>query len=117
MNTLRNARIRHGDHGRHMLLAALLVRPALAHEGHHYPAPAAASPAGEASFLAQHGDGQGALEPLANFMTNPAGAAIVNAMGPIRQVVQGAADLPRRYLVIVPGDAGQPGAPVQDQQP
>ncbi|WP_458098316.1 YncE family protein [Roseomonas sp. WA12] len=67
--------------------------------------------------LAQHGDGQGALEPLANFMTNPAGAAIVNAVGPIRQVVQGAADLPRRYLVILPGGAGQPGAPVQVQQP
>ncbi len=28
------------------------------------------------------------LEPLAAFMTNPAGAAIVNAVGPIRQIVQ-----------------------------
>ena len=27
--------------------------------------------------------------PLAGFMTNPAGAAIVNAVGPIRQVVDG----------------------------
>ncbi|MBP0495590.1 YncE family protein [Pararoseomonas indoligenes] len=66
--------------------------------------------------LAQHADGRGGLEPLANFMTNPAGAAIVNAVGPIRQVVQGAAEGPRRYLVIVPGGAGAPGAPVQVQQ-
>ncbi|WP_458098391.1 DUF305 domain-containing protein [Roseomonas sp. WA12] len=37
-----------------MLLAALLAKPALAHEGHHHPAPAAAAPAGEASFLAEN---------------------------------------------------------------
>jgi hypothetical protein len=30
-------------------------------------------------------------------------SAIVNAVGPIRQVVQGADQLPRRYLVIVSG--------------
>ena len=29
------------------------------------------------------------MEPLAAFMTNPAGAAIVNATGPIRQIVKG----------------------------
>jgi len=53
--------------------------------------------------LASRADGSGALEPLASFMTNPAGSAIVNAVGPIRQVVQGGADVPRRYLVIAPG--------------
>jgi YVTN family beta-propeller protein len=52
--------------------------------------------------LASRADGSGALEPLATFMTNPAGAAVVNAVGPIRQVVQGGADAPRRYLVVAP---------------
>jgi hypothetical protein len=36
-------------------------------------------------------------------MANPAGSAIINAVGPISQVVQGADEIPRRYLVIVPG--------------
>jgi YVTN family beta-propeller protein len=62
-------------------------------------------------------DGSGALEPLAAFVTNPAGAAIVNALGPIRQVVRGQDDLRRRYLVIASGTAAQPGAPVQVQRP
>jgi YVTN family beta-propeller protein len=65
--------------------------------------------------FAGRADGSGALEPLASFVTNPAGAAIVNAVGRIRQVVQGAADAPRRYLVIAPGSAMQPGKPVQVQ--
>ncbi|HTO83397.1 MAG TPA: YncE family protein [Methylomirabilota bacterium] len=67
--------------------------------------------------LSDHGDGSGTLEALANFMTNPAGAAIVNAVGPIRLVVQGDADAPRRYLVIAPGAMAQPGRPVQIQVP
>ncbi|HEY2533461.1 MAG TPA: hypothetical protein VGJ20_36940 [Xanthobacteraceae bacterium] len=58
----------------------------------------------------------GALEPLQGFMTNPAGSAIVNAVGPIRQVVQGADRIPRRYLVIVPGTADNPGPAVQIQR-
>jgi YVTN family beta-propeller protein len=65
--------------------------------------------------LSRTPDGAGALEPLAAFTTNPAGAAIVNALGPIRQVVRGEVDVQRRYLVIVPGTATQPGAPVQIQ--
>jgi hypothetical protein len=65
--------------------------------------------------LASRPDGSGALEPLAAFMTNPAGAAIVNAVGPIRQIVQSDAKTERRYLVIVPGSAEQPGKPVQVQ--
>ncbi|MDR3535725.1 MAG: beta-propeller fold lactonase family protein [Acetobacteraceae bacterium] len=65
--------------------------------------------------LASNPDGHGAIEPLAAFMTNPAGAAIVNAVGPIRQIVQGADHAPRRYLVIAPNAGGKPGAPVQVQ--
>jgi YVTN family beta-propeller protein len=60
--------------------------------------------------------GAGVLEPLQRFMTNPAGAAIVNAIGPIRQVVRGEDKVQRRYLVIAPGTADQHGAPVQVQE-
>jgi YVTN family beta-propeller protein len=65
--------------------------------------------------LSPRPDGGGALEPLAAFTTNPAGSAIVNAVGPIRQVVQGEVKIQRRYLVIAPGTAEQHGAPVQLQ--
>ena len=67
--------------------------------------------------LAAQSDGRGELQPLAEFMTNPAGAAIVNAVGPIRQIVQSAATTERRYLVIAPGDAGHLGEAVQVQVP
>lgn len=63
--------------------------------------------------LADHEDGSGPLQPLAAFMTNPAGSAIVNAAGPIRQIVDQAAKADKRYLVIAPGDAAMPGEPVQ----
>ena len=66
--------------------------------------------------LAARADGGGPLEPLASFTTNPAGAQIVNAVGPIRQVVESGAETPRRYLVIAPGSAMQPGKPVQVQK-
>ena len=65
--------------------------------------------------LAQRPDGSGVLEPLAAFTTNPAGSAIVNAVGPIRQVVQGEDRIQRRYLVIAPGTPDQLGTPVQIQ--
>jgi YVTN family beta-propeller protein len=65
--------------------------------------------------LSRTPDGRGALEPLAAFTTNPAGSAIVNALGPIRQVVRAEVDVQRRYLVIAPGTAVHPGAPVQVQ--
>ncbi|HEX2890066.1 YncE family protein [Vineibacter terrae] len=65
--------------------------------------------------LASKPDGSGPLEPLAAFTTNPAGSAIVNALGPIRQVVHDTGATPRRYLVIAPGTAAQPGTPVQIQ--
>jgi YVTN family beta-propeller protein len=59
--------------------------------------------------------GAGTLESLQGFMTNPAGSAIVNAIGPIRQVVRGEDKMRRRYLVIAPGTADQHGAVVQIQ--
>ncbi len=60
--------------------------------------------------------GGGTLQPLAAFMTNPAGAAIVNAIEPIRQLVQGDAGPARRWLVIASGIAAAPGPAVQVQQ-
>ncbi|WP_040260902.1 YncE family protein [Pseudomonas massiliensis] len=53
--------------------------------------------------LADHPNGSGALLPLAGFVTNPAGSAIVNAVGPLRQIVQNEAPALRRYLVILGG--------------
>jgi len=66
--------------------------------------------------LASNPDGSGPLESLAGFMTNPAGAAIVNAVGPIRQFVAGQGPSPRRYLIIVSGTPATAGPPVQVQQ-
>ena len=65
--------------------------------------------------LAEHADGSGPLQPLAAFMTNSAGSAIVNAAGPIRQIVDNAAKPERRYLVIAPGDATTVGEAIQIQ--
>jgi YVTN family beta-propeller protein len=63
--------------------------------------------------LSAHADGHGPIQPLAAFMTNPAGSAIVNAAGPIRQLVQTESKTQRRYLVIAVGTPAQPGAIVQ----
>jgi YVTN family beta-propeller protein len=65
--------------------------------------------------LADRVNGSGSLQPLAAFMTNPAGSAIVNATGPIRQIVNDPATSERRYLVIAPGDATKFGEVVQVQ--
>jgi YVTN family beta-propeller protein len=65
--------------------------------------------------LADQANGTGSLQPLAAFMTNPAGSAIVNATGPIRQIVSAPATPERRYLVIAPGDATEFGEAVQVQ--
>jgi len=65
--------------------------------------------------LSDRADGAGNIEPLQAFMTNPAGSAIVNAVGPIRQVVRAEEKAQRRYLVILPGTAEQHGAAVQVQ--
>lgn len=67
--------------------------------------------------LADHANGDGSVQPLAAFMTNPAGSAIVNAVGPIRQIVQGFAGSEKRYLVIAPGDASKFGEAIQVQTP
>jgi YVTN family beta-propeller protein len=67
--------------------------------------------------LADKADGSGTLQPLAAFMTNPAGSAIVNATGPIRQIVRNAAASTQRYLVIATGDADNVGEVVQVETP
>jgi len=65
--------------------------------------------------LSNNADGSGAITPLSSFTTNPAGSAIVNAVGPIRQIVQGEEETPRRYLVIVSGTPADHGPPAQRQ--
>jgi YVTN family beta-propeller protein len=67
--------------------------------------------------LAEKADGGGMVQPLAAFMTNPAGSAIVDATGPIRQIVQSAAKAERRYLIIAAGEPSKLGAAVQIQTP
>jgi len=67
--------------------------------------------------LADNPQGNPPLQPLAVFSTNPAGAAVVTAVGPIRQVVAADAPAPRRYLVIASVKDGEPTAPVQVQRP
>ena len=63
--------------------------------------------------LTEKQDGTGALQPLQPFTTNAAGAAIVNAIGPIRQLVRTSSPAERRYLVILSGTADKSGPPVQ----
>lgn len=65
--------------------------------------------------LSSRADGSGELEPLTRFMTNPAGAAIVNAVGPIRQIVDARHAEERRYLVIAKSDGSHQGSVVQVQ--
>jgi YVTN family beta-propeller protein len=66
--------------------------------------------------LTEQADGSGSLQPLATFTTNPAGSAIVNAIGPIRQLVNGEGDERRRYLVIT-GQRNDQSSVVQVQAP
>jgi YVTN family beta-propeller protein len=67
--------------------------------------------------LSAQRNGGGTLEPLSAFVTNPAGAQIVNAIGPIRQVVRAESGVQRRYLVIVSGTMKSLGSLVQVQAP
>jgi YVTN family beta-propeller protein len=67
--------------------------------------------------LSSNANGEGPLQPLAAFMTNPAGAAIVNTVGPIRQLIEAKQDDARRYLVIAAGSASDLSAAVQVQMP
>jgi hypothetical protein len=56
------------------------------------------------------------FQPLVKFKTNPAGAAIVNTLGPLRHVVVGpSGQKEQRYLVIVPAEVGDKSKPVQIQ--
>jgi YVTN family beta-propeller protein len=66
--------------------------------------------------LATTPDGSGPLEPLAAFTTNPAGSAIVNAAGPIRQAVSGELGSARRWLVVADAANGSPGIVLQVQR-
>ncbi len=65
--------------------------------------------------LATQPDGGGTIEPLSAFTTNPAGSAVVDAVGPLRQIVQNDVAAQRRYLVILPGMAEKFGKPAQVQ--
>ncbi len=67
--------------------------------------------------LATTASGDGPLQPLAGFMTNPAGAAVVNSVGPIRQIVEAKQEETRRYLVIAIGSPAEIGAAVLIQMP
>jgi YVTN family beta-propeller protein len=66
--------------------------------------------------LATTPDGSGPLEPLAAFTTNPAGSAIVNAAGQIRQLVSGELGSARRWLVVADAANGSPGIVLQVQR-
>lgn len=65
--------------------------------------------------LAADAEGKGPWEPLSAFMTNPSGSAIVNAVGPIRQLLNGEDKIRRRYLVVLTGTPDKPGTAVQMQ--
>src|ERR687890_1177536 len=65
--------------------------------------------------LSHDPNGRGDLRPLQEFMTNAVGAAIVNTVGPIRQIMQGEDNVPSSYLVIITGSAKHLGTPVQVQ--
>jgi len=65
--------------------------------------------------LSEKPDGSAPLQVLSGFATNPAGSAIVNAVGPIRQIVRGTHAAARRYLVIAVGTPEHIGEVVQVQ--
>jgi YVTN family beta-propeller protein len=67
--------------------------------------------------LSTRPDGTGAIQPLAAFTTNPAGSAIVNAVGPIRQLVKPDTPAQRRFLVVMSGTPQTIGSVVQFQTP
>jgi len=65
--------------------------------------------------LSKRADGKG-LQPIAKFMTSPSGSAVVNSVGPLREIVSGPSRDERRYLAIAAGDPAAIGAIVQVQQ-
>jgi hypothetical protein len=67
--------------------------------------------------LTSNSDGTGRVEPVAQFTTNGAGAQVVNAVGPIRQIVDPSeAREHRRYLAIIAFEGGKLCQPVQLQK-
>ena len=66
-------------------------------------------------FLAtsMQADGSGPLVPIAKFMSNPAGAAIVDAVGALRSPLAGNGSTPRQYLVVTDEQDGKPGKALQ----
>jgi YVTN family beta-propeller protein len=69
--------------------------------------------------LTSSSDGTGRIEPIAAFTTNPAGAQVVIAVGPIRRIVDPTQQTrdERRYLAVMTFENGKIGQPVQLQQP
>lgn len=66
--------------------------------------------------LSNNPDGSGKLEPLAQFMTNPVGAAVVITVGALRLSLSAGAGPQRRYMVIAAvGADGKAGTPLQIQ--
>jgi len=65
--------------------------------------------------LTQARDGSGKRVPVATFSTNPAGAAIVNAAGEVRQWTEAVDPNDRRFLVIFSGTPEAAGPVVQVQ--
>jgi YVTN family beta-propeller protein len=65
--------------------------------------------------LTRRSDGRGSLQPLATFKTNASGAAVVNAVGSIKQLLGANGASSRGYLVITSGTSNQLGIPVQVQ--
>lgn len=57
------------------------------------------------------------VQTLAAFRANPAGAAIVNTVGPLRDLGPGNGSDARRFLVIIEGTISEPGRLLQRQVP
>ena len=67
-------------------------------------------------YVPNPGDPSNNFQPLSTFMTNAAGAQIVESIGPLRQVVAGTSQsYDRRYLVIVPTNDNRQPVQVQLQ--
>src|SRR6185312_10363995 len=67
--------------------------------------------------LSSKPNGGGSLQPIAAFITNPTGSAIVDTVGPIRRVIEGTDASATKYLTIAEGTPAKPGAIIQTQQP
>lgn len=66
--------------------------------------------------LSQKADGSGVITALAKFTTNPAGGAVVNTVGPLRDLGPQVGTEARRFLVIVPAPESATSTPLQVQE-